>query len=53
MSRQELLDEITVMAQEQEGKYAYSYLWGMSRSLLSEANLKTIHEILVEDKVNV
>jgi hypothetical protein len=53
MSRQELLDEITAMAQEQEGRYAYSYLWGMARSLLSEANLKTIHEILVEDKVNV
>jgi len=53
MSRQELLDEITAMAQKQEGKYAYSYLWGMARSLLSDANLKTIHEILVEDKVNV
>ena len=53
MSRQELLDEITTMAQEQEGRYAYSYLWGMARSLLSDANLKVIHEILVEDKVNV
>jgi hypothetical protein len=53
MSKDEMLNEITAMAQQQEGKYAYSYLWGMARSLLSEANLKTIHEILVEDKVKV
>jgi hypothetical protein len=53
MSKEKLLDEITVMAKEQEGRYAYPYLWGMSKSLLSEANLKIIHKILTENKVNV
>jgi hypothetical protein len=53
MSRDEMLDEIKVMAQQQEGKYAYPLLWGMARSLLSDSGIKTIHEILKEQEVKV
>ena len=49
-----MLDDIKLMAQQQEGKYAYPLLWGMARSLLSDENIKTIHQILKEqEEINV
>lgn len=53
MIRDEMLDEIKLMAQQQEGKYAYPLLWGMAKGLLPDSGIKTIHEILKEQEVNV
>lgn len=54
MSRDNMLDDIKLMAEKEHKQYAYACLWGMARSLLSDSNIKTIHQILKEhEEINV
>lgn len=53
MNRDKMLDEIQLMAEKEHKQYAHACLWGMSRSLLSDSNIKMIYKILKENEVNV